>query len=77
MCEDSTSHTHNSAVVREAELAVRGGTNPGGRELHGGLLHMVAALPASSDSGGGSLPLQAGGTVVISGSDLKVRKDKY
>lgn len=62
----------------EADIVIRGGTNPGGWELHRVLLHMVAALPASGDSGGGSLSLQAGGTVAISGSDLKVRKDnKY
>lgn len=63
--------------VSEADLAVRDRTNPGSWELHWVLLHMAAALPAAGDSGGGSLPLQAGATVAISGSDLKVRKDKY
>jgi hypothetical protein len=72
--------TYNDVVlwgVNEADLEIRDGTNPGSRKLHRVLLHMVAALPTSGDSGGGSLPLQAGGPIAMSGSDLKVRKDKY
>ena len=38
---------------------------------------MVAALPASGGTWGGPVPLPAGGTVVISGSDLEAREDKH
>lgn len=72
MCEESTRYTHNGTVlVSEADHAIRNRTNLGSWELHGVLLNVVAALPASRDSGGGSLPLQAGDTVAVSGSDLK------
>lgn len=38
---------------------------------------MVAALPASGGTWGGPVPLPAGGTAVISGSDLEARADKH
>lgn len=38
---------------------------------------MIADLPASGGTKEGSVPLPAGGTVVISGSDLEAREDKH
>lgn len=38
---------------------------------------MIADLPASGGTEEGSVPLPAGGTVVISGSDLEAREDKH
>lgn len=38
---------------------------------------MTAALPASGGPWGGPVPLPAGGTVAISGSDLEAREDKH
>lgn len=38
---------------------------------------MIAALPASGGTKGGPVPLSAGGTVAISGSDLEAREGKH